>query len=1114
VTERITTPASSERRPTVAVLGAGIAGLTAAHELAERGFEVTVYEPRADERNGLGPEPSGFFPPVKLGGLAASQYSTVGVRDGSPAELRPFPGRRGQPPMPGRSVAGEHGFRFFPAYYLHTWDLFQRIPTYEPMVSASGAVTWQATSRTVMDNVKRVITQGTTVEGQASLVFPREAPRTPIELISTVGQLMKLGFTQNDISTFLSRVLRYLVTSPLRRARELQNLSAYDFFVGRDNTAGTRRFSYSSHFDKYLLEMPRVLAAFDSRWGDARTNLTTYLQLQLQMDRRDNKADGVLNGPTTESWLDHWYHHLVALGVRFVRGAAERIDPPDKSVGLPPHLKPRVRVTLADGTLVTPDYAVVAVDAPAAERITAPMRAVGTGGTVAGLDGFTTSIPPPNGPLEPGATRPKARRNPYAMDEMGVVPWDRFQTLAGIQFFFDTEFQLLRGHMYHSGSEWGLSSINQHGMWEQRPSLVRDGHVAVLSVDIGDFNTPSRHLVDEHGRGRAARDCTADEIAAEVWRQITVAITSGAGNVAEALLPWPSWYALDQGLVMACGPGQGGGPAVRNETPYLVPIVGDWNNRPGTEPWNPHNTSLRAIPTEDRWLEDLEHRDVWQARHGGYQVHNNSVVFAGTWTKTFTRMTSMEAAGESARHAVNAILDHYVWVGSRGLDRRETTSLAWQFPFGFLDQGYSSPIRMPSPAGDYCYVFDIENREPADTRLLRYVDSNYCANSLPHPLDSPAAGSLTSSVPPSAGGQSMTSPLESNQQLLAYLQVWRQLLEQMANLTAGLPSPNASCAPPGFPAMPAMPPGIPFMPAMPPGMPFIPPVGTNPPMPQAFPFMPPVPNSPAPPSPTDYTQQLFGYLQAWRQYLEQASDTAAPSPSPPHPGTSNSQSSVQPPSTEPTQPTGQSAPAEQPNSALKIPPNAMSAAINQLGNQRPFENSLHDESLLENPHLNRPFNEVGTKSFIGRSLYKRESNAVVAQQVTTPASAAAARPAAEDATDVSAAPNAQLMQALNEGATAHVNTDSLLGRVGMNQASNAPSDTMVFLPGMPGGTQITDLPFAGGVGRDAAPPAVVAPRRAAQPPPAQTPRTAFSGLAGRVNAPRAVPREAGQGPAR
>ena len=191
-----------------------------------------------------------------------------------------------------------------------------------------------------------------------------------------------------------------------------------------------------------------------------------------------------------------------------------------------------MQVTLADGTRLAPDYTVVAVDAPAAERITAPLRTVGaTGGTVTQLDGFTTAVPPPDGPLQPEA-RP-ARWNaeiPMRWTRWGSKPWDRFQTLGGIQYYFDTEFQLLRGHMYYSGTEWALSSINQHGLWEKKPILDRDGFVSVLSVDIGDFNTPSRHLKDEAGHGKAARDCTADEIATEVWRQIVTALTSSVGQ--------------------------------------------------------------------------------------------------------------------------------------------------------------------------------------------------------------------------------------------------------------------------------------------------------------------------------------------------------------------------------------------------------------------------------------------------------------------------------------------------------------------------------------------------------------------------------------------------------
>ena len=434
--------------------------------------------------------------------------------------------------------------------------------------------------RTVMDNVRRVITQAATIDGKPALIFPREQPRSLGETLSVWNQLGEFGYTPSDVQIFSGRMLRYLVTCPLRREAELENVSAYDFFVGKDAT-GARRFVYSPQFEALILDMPKVLAAFDSRWGDARTNLTTFLQLQLQMDRHDTKADGVLNGPTTESWFDHWYRHLLMLGVRFVRAAVDRLEPPVRDRDQPPHLRPRVQVILADGTRLAPDYVVTAVDAPTAERITAPLRAAGTGGAAAGLDGFASSVPPPNGPLDPQAARSAARRDPYSMAEMGRRPWDRFQTLAGIQYYFDTEFQLVRGHVYYSGTEWGLSSINQQGLWERRPSLAQDGYVAVLSVDIGDFNTPSEHLPDEHGRAKAARDCTADELAAEVWRQIVDGISGDIDNVPEALIPWPVWYAIDRNLIMADGPGQGDGRPMRNEAPYLVPIIGDWPNRPG-----------------------------------------------------------------------------------------------------------------------------------------------------------------------------------------------------------------------------------------------------------------------------------------------------------------------------------------------------------------------------------------------------------------------------------------------------------------------------------------------------------------------------------------------------
>ena len=83
--------ASRGRR--VAVLGGGMAGLTAAHELVERGFKVDVYEP------------------VALGGKARS-IDVPGSGEGRPHGRCP----------------GEHGFRFFPGFYHHIPDSMRRTP--------------------------------------------------------------------------------------------------------------------------------------------------------------------------------------------------------------------------------------------------------------------------------------------------------------------------------------------------------------------------------------------------------------------------------------------------------------------------------------------------------------------------------------------------------------------------------------------------------------------------------------------------------------------------------------------------------------------------------------------------------------------------------------------------------------------------------------------------------------------------------------------------------------------------------------------------------------------------------------------------------------------------
>ena len=813
---------SSDGPKTAAVFGAGIAGLTAAHELAERGFEVTVYEMAADER--YGEPPLSGEPPVKLGGMAASHRASAPDplpsvdepdQNGSTSVIRPF--RAAWESLPTEAdypvdLPGEHGFRFFPAYYLHIWDMLQRIPVTDKIGDS-----WELTHRTVFDNIQRVVTQATTTPvGRPSVVFPREAPRSVAEFLGGLGQLRELGFTPSDVSTFTGRLARYLATSPTRRAREFEDISAYEFFVGVDPVSGRAMYDYSRAFDDQLRNMPKVLAAFDGFWGDARTNLSTYLQLQLRMDRRDNKADGVLRGPTSDSWFDHWYRHLKnRLGVGFVRWKLESFQLVAGTGGAPDELTAR-GIALPSGSAdsVTADYYVVALDAPYAEKVVETLATTsGVGGTVRGLQGWTTEkpreVPPipesakgslPKSPVYdvglPSEQRvPLADGNPgaYNMQELGVQPWDRYQTLSGLQFYFDTEFQLVHGHVYYTDTPWGLSSINQTGMWEaeHRPLIPGGKYVSVLSVDIGDWNTPSpavEHPDPECREGRAAKDCSPDEIAAEVWRQIITSLGNDIPRAAQTF-PTPMWYMLDRSFVV--------GDDVRNQkrilenrAPYLVPIVSDWQNRPGGDPWNPHHSSLSYRRSEARKTKDAgEH--VWAAEHGGYEVHCDRLVFAGTWTRTFTRMTSMEAACESGRHAVNAILDHLIR-SQTGDERGDDVGLRWMWPFGFLDQSGSGPIRQPTPVGDYCYIFDIENREPAEFRPTRRLDREFAVMGQPHPWELGGVDAFMRTAAAGGGGAMLdpAMPLDPNSAgfmnwIVGHLTSYRRFLESLDRQTAG-----------------------------------------------------------------------------------------------------------------------------------------------------------------------------------------------------------------------------------------------------------------------------------------------------------------------------------------
>jgi len=112
----------------VIIIGGGVAGMTAAHELVERGFDVVVFE---------------------LRDIPGGKARSIINRSDEPAE---------------RCLPGEHGFRFFPGFYRHIPNTMSRIPL--------------GSKRTVFDN----LTQSTRVQmarqGAPAVISPAQFPRS------------------------------------------------------------------------------------------------------------------------------------------------------------------------------------------------------------------------------------------------------------------------------------------------------------------------------------------------------------------------------------------------------------------------------------------------------------------------------------------------------------------------------------------------------------------------------------------------------------------------------------------------------------------------------------------------------------------------------------------------------------------------------------------------------------------------------------------------------------------------------------------------------------------------------------------------------------------------
>jgi uncharacterized protein with NAD-binding domain and iron-sulfur cluster len=254
----------------VAVLGGGMAGLAAAHELAERGFQVTVYERKA------------------LGGKARS----------IPVPRTATGGRLALP--------GEHGFRFFPGFYHHVPDTMRRIP-----VKGNPNGVWDN-----LEDANETSSPRTNGRADATLfgIVPDPAKAgTPEGLRAIlIEELVKQqGIRPDEAEFFANRVHVFLTSCEERRYGQWEHTTWWDFVDAE---------SRSDEYKKVIARgLTRSLVAAKETVASTRTigNMAEAFILNFQNRGNDGAPDRVLNAPTNEAWIDPWVLQLRELGVRF-----------------------------------------------------------------------------------------------------------------------------------------------------------------------------------------------------------------------------------------------------------------------------------------------------------------------------------------------------------------------------------------------------------------------------------------------------------------------------------------------------------------------------------------------------------------------------------------------------------------------------------------------------------------------------------------------------------------------------------------------------------------------------------------------------------------------------
>jgi uncharacterized protein with NAD-binding domain and iron-sulfur cluster len=321
-----------------------------------------------------------------------------------------------------------------------------------------------------------------------------------------------------DLLHFITRLLVLLTTCTERRFAEYEPQGWWEF-------AGAEHRSPA--YQKFLADgLSRTLVAAKAHEISARTGGEILVQLIFDMNRPFGHADRLLDGPTSDVWIDPWAAHLRSLGVKLrTEARVDAIACRDGRIA---------SLTVArDGTAtdVTADHYIAALPVEIMARLVTPAMAA-------------------------------------ADVRLAALGRLRTRWMNGIMLYVDRDVPVIHGHTIYIDAPWALTSISQHQFW---PGVdlesLGDGRVeGILSVDISDWEAPGIVY------GKPAMECTPDEIRDEVWAQLKRHLDRpGHEQLEDANL---LGYFLDPDIVFP------NPTRATNLEPLLVNTAGSWTHRP------------------------------------------------------------------------------------------------------------------------------------------------------------------------------------------------------------------------------------------------------------------------------------------------------------------------------------------------------------------------------------------------------------------------------------------------------------------------------------------------------------------------------------------------------